>query len=194
MTTFAIRPGYTVTDTVFEQVRELLAAEHPGVLPDLSWHEFTHPSGGALLVPDPAGEVFKLELILTTGPALAVKVNQWFGPDWKVGERPAPHNHPWRVMRSRILSGGYVDHAYWSEPGAVADEVRTHEAGSDNVVPHYEFHEVTEVEPGTWTCFVGDRNQPGDWGYLDPDTGWYEHNAAIAPNPRFTELFRALNP
>jgi hypothetical protein len=195
VTVFEIRPGYAVTDAVFEQVRELLATEFPGVLPGLTWHQFTAPAGGAFLIPDPTGAVSKLELILTDSPAHVVKVNQWFLPDLRAGQRPAPHNHRWRTMRSRILSGGYRDHAYWSETNTVADQLRTHETGSDNVIDHHEFHEVTEVEPGsTWTCFVGDRSQPGDWGYLDPDTGRYTHNAAISPDPNFTAVFNALNP
>lgn len=194
MTVFEVRLGFTVTDTVYEQVRDLLASEFPGVLPGLTWEQFTHPAA-ALLVPDPEGEVFKLELILTASPARTVKVNQWFAPDLRDGQRPAPHNHPWRTMRSRILSGGYRDHVYRAEAGGVGHEVRAHETGADNVIEHYEFHEVTEVEPGnTWTCFVGDRNQPGDWGYLDLETGWYTHHAAAPQNPAFPALFDNLNP
>jgi hypothetical protein len=193
MTSFEIRPGYTVTDTLYEQVADLLATGYPGALPGLSWEQFTRPVGGALLIPDPTGAVSKLELILADTPALVVKVNQWWLPDLRAGDRPAPHNHRWGTLRSRILTGGYRDHVYWSEPEAVNDEVRTHDAGTDNTVHHHEFHEVTEVEPGTWTCFVGDRSQPGDWGYLSPDTGRYTHNAALAPDPTFTRAFRALN-
>ena len=194
MTVFEIRPGHTVTGHVFEQVRAFLAAEYPDVLPGLTWEAFTAPAAGAFLIPDPSGLVSKLEMILTDTPALTVKVNRWYHPDLRAGARPAPHNHRWAVMRSRILSGAYREHTYRSEAHGVADEARTHEAGADNVLPHHDFHEVEHVEPDTWTCFVGTRSQPGDWGYLDIETGHYTHNAAISPDPGFTAAFRALNP
>ena len=189
-----IAPGITISDVVYEQVSEILDTRFPGVLPELTWEAVTAPAGGAWRIPDPTGAVSKVELILLDTPRTTVKINNWFLPDLRAGERPAPHNHRWRTMRSTIVSGGYRDRVYWADVSGVTEQVRTHDTGGQNTLPHHEFHEVIEVEPGSWTVFVGDDSQPGDWGYLDPGTGRYTHNAAISPDPNFAAAFKALNP
>jgi hypothetical protein len=89
---------------------------------------------------------------------------------------------------------GYRDQVSWvEEAGVVGTELRTLEASGSNVLEHWRFHEVAEVEPNTWTVFAGSRSQPG-WGYLDVETGHYTHHAAIASDPNFAAVFQALNP
>lgn len=191
MISHEIMPGYHITSDIYEAVRSALAELAPDQVP--GWEQITQAK--AYAIPDRAGAVSKVELILADTPALTIKVNNWHLPDLRSGEQPAPHNHRWRTMSSRILAGGYRDHVYWAEGRGVADEIRTHDAGSLNVVEHHEFHEVDEVEPGaTWTCFVGTRSQPGDWGYLDPELGIFTHSSSMAPDPNFRDAFRALNP
>jgi hypothetical protein len=54
---------------------------------------------------------------------------------------------------------------------------------------------VIEVEPETtWSVFVDDDSQLGNWVYLDLHTGRSIHNAARQPDPNFAAAFRALNP
>jgi hypothetical protein len=193
---FEVMPGRYVTGDIYERVRAVLDSDTPALFPGgLSWEQFVHPAGGAYAIPHTSGRISKVELVLLDSPQTTIKINNWHAADLRAGDRPAPHNHRWRTMKSRILAGGYRDHVYWSTSSGVRDEVRTHDAGSDNVLEHHLFHEVVEVEAGeTWTVFVGDASQPGDWGYLDPDTGFYTHNAATAPDPNFAAAFRALNP
>ncbi|MBS2538907.1 hypothetical protein KGQ20_39790 [Catenulispora sp. NF23] len=107
-----IAPGIVISDNVYEKVREILDRQHPGVLPGLTWKAVTAPAGGALRIPDPTGAVSKVELILLDTPRTTVKINNWFLPDLRAGDRPAPHNHRWRTMRSTIVAGGYRDHVY----------------------------------------------------------------------------------
>lgn len=190
-TSHEIMPGRFVTERVHALVQEALFTLAANTIP--TWSEFTHPAS-VYAIPDPTGAPSKVEIILTDTPTQTIKVNHWYLADRRRGHQPTPHNHRWRTMRSRILTGGYRDHVYWSDPDTVTDQIRTHSAGDTNRLDHHEFHEVTDVEPGTWTCFVGTRSQPGDWGYLDPNTGRYTHNQAMTPDPGFPAAFRALNP
>jgi hypothetical protein len=193
---FEVMPGQYVTDEVYEKVRALLAAEASHLFPALSWEQFTRPPGGVLAIPDNRGEVSKVELILASDPEATVKVNRWDRPDLRAGDRPAPHNHRWSLMESTILSGGYAEARYRAVRGGVESEQAEHTAGQRNQVPHPVFHEVTEIlAPGeTWTLMICGVGQPGDWGYLDPDTGHYKHNKEVSPDPNFAATFKALNP
>lgn len=193
MTAIEIATGCLVTNGIYEKVRDVLDTRFPELLPGLTWDQFINPARGTWRIPDPTGAVSKVELILADTPRGTVKVNNWWLPDLRSGERPSPHNHRWSTVVGSVIEGGYRDRIYWSEAGGVEQEIRTHEAGGRNVLPHHEFHEVVDVEPGTWTVFAGNRSQPGDWGYLDPETGFYTHNAAVAPDPNFKKAFATLN-
>jgi len=193
---FEVMPGQRVTADVYEQVRDTLEGQAPNLLPGLTWEQFTHPGGGVFAIPDNQGRISKVELILASTPDETVKVNRWFLPDRRAGQRPVPHNHRWTVMRSTILRGGYTEERYRSGRGGVGHERCVHAAGGRNELGHAVFHEVVEIlDPGeTWTLMVCGHGQPGDWGYLDPDSGRYRHNEALAPDPGFAAAFRALNP
>lgn len=190
-----ILPGHLVTGELYEKVRAELAAHAGDLFPELTWEQFTRP-GAAYAIPDNQGQVSKVELVLVSNPLATVKVNGWYLPDRRAGDRPVPHNHRWARMRSTILAGGYAETRYRSTPGGVEAAAQLHTAGGLNVVDHHVFHEVTEIlEPaGTWTLMICREGQPGDWGYLDVDTGRYTHNSQVQPDPRFAKAFAALNP
>lgn len=67
------------------------------------------------------------------------------------------HNHPWRVARTFILRGGYVE---------TRDGVRrVRMPGDTAVITSREYHRITEVLPNTWTLFYAGPKHGRGWGF-----------------------------
>lgn len=190
--TTTILPGLTVTDEMYQ-------AAHAGITvyasdTHLTWEKFTTAAAWTL-IPDDRGELSKAEITLIRSIERTVRLNIWFRPDLRGGDRPMPHNHPWRAFTGHVLLGGYSENRYRrDESGDVlADLGVTHRAPAANTVHHDTYHEVTEIhEPGhTLSLMVCGRGQRGDWGYLDTDTG--EHRM-LQPVADFAAMLAALNP
>jgi hypothetical protein len=193
MRTHMITPGLAVTETMYQAAAAGIT-HHVSLGAPLTWERFT-AGGDWTLVPDDAGRLYKAEYVVTNTPAQTVKVNAWFGPDRRGGERPMPHNHPW-AFDAHILLGGYEEDRYHLANGTVRDNLGVvHREGGTNAISREVYHEVTGLRPDydghVLTLMVCGRGQRGTWGYLDIDTA--EHTLA-APDPAFTARLAALNP
>ena len=201
-------PGLTVDSDMYEiaaeAMWELTSENAPCAINsgapkvNFNWLVFTNPQRWRL-VPDPDGSAYKAELVLLRGSEHTVKINLWFAPDLRRGDMPRPHNHPWEFT-SYILMGGYRESRYTASRGGVSEEVREHRAtgrrGYDRAMNHlglHEYHEVTEIlDPGrTLTVMVCGDGEPGDWDYLDVESGRYVPNERDAG---FADRLRAINP
>lgn len=193
MRTQMIAPGLVITETMYEAAAAGIA-RHASRYAPLSWERFTTGADWTL-VPDDAGRLYKAEYVVTSTRAETVKVNAWFGPDRRGGERPMPHNHPW-AFDAHILLGGYEEDRYHLVGGRVRDDLGVvHREGGTNEISREVYHEITGLRPDhdghvltLMTCEQGER---GSWGYLDVDTA--EH-ALAAPDPAFAARLAALNP
>ena len=128
-----------------------------------------------LHIPNRRGQTVKTELVIHRSTDRTVKINWWHRPDddREIGQ-DRPHNHPW-TFTSEILHGGYTEQRFslYVDDDVGVHHVHTeqlvHKAGDLFVVPDYEYHLVTSVEPGTVTRMVcGPVVQV--WGYLDIET------------------------
>lgn len=185
-----ILPEVNIDDDLYDAATAGVATYLPQVEP-LTWEQFTNPLNWQL-IPDSRGELSKAEYI---GFRKHGKVNIWFRPDLRGGEKPAPHNHPWEVFTGYVLTEhGYGEDRYWRAPGGGAHAHRNvqHEGPAANVLSWDMYHEVTDVhEPGkTISLMVLGQRLPGSWGYLDLDTG--EHRR-YQPVTNFDAICTALN-
>jgi len=138
---------------------------------------------------------YKTELVLCRTQERTEKILWWHAPD----PRREPHNHPWRVMRSTILHGGFTETRWYKDTdGNWASRQITHRAGETYELPNDEYHTVDSVEPGTVTHLVClDNNPTADWGYLLDG----EYVSTKSPNlpqnlqaPNFFADFCEINP
>jgi hypothetical protein len=194
-----ILPGFEINQTMYEAAADGLAEFAPDLTP-LTWEAFTAPTGW-LLIPDDQGRISKAEMILTCSAERTVKVNVWFRPDVRGGQKVIPHNHRFDEFTGHVVLGGYTDDQYRRtrvyDNGHADIEAMlavTH-AGPDaaNRVPHDVFHEVTAVhDPGrTVSIMVCGPGKFGDWCHLDFETGRLIKEQPVAG---FDEMLRALNP
>lgn len=191
MTQFQIIPGLVVDSEMYEAAESGLALHAPDA-PRLTWETFTAVDGWTL-VPDDCGQGYKAEFVLRNDAERTLKINSWYLPDLRAGDKPKPHSHPWDFY-AFILMGGYTEDRYELDGDTVVTNLGvTHRSGSVNEVPRTLYHEVTEIhDPGrTLTLMVCGAGQRGTWGYLDVRTG--EHTRT-APDPGFKDRLRALNP
>lgn len=143
---------------------------------------------------------YKTELVLERSLARVEKVLWWHGPD----PRREPHNHPWAIMRSTILKGGFTETRWSRDPksGLWSSRQLTHVAGDVYECPNDEYHTVDEVVPGTVTHLVCTDTVPnGDWGYINPEHKLVEHMSTKSPDlpenlkaPNFFAEFCEINP
>ena len=191
MTTIQIAPGLILDNRLYDAAAAGTSSHAPELGP-LTWEQFTRP-GSWCLVPDDRGDAYKAELVLAESREATTKINLWFLPDLRGGQRSAPHSHPW-AFSAHVLLGGYCEDRYVPDGSTVrADLGVEHTAGGVNAVPRTVYHEVTAIhDPGrTLTLMVCGRGERGTWGYLDMATG--EHRRA-APDPGFSARIAALNP
>jgi hypothetical protein len=156
-----------------------------------TWDRFIDENNWTF-IPDPDSEGYKAEFLVQRTPGRTLKINVWFKPDLRDGQRPRPHNHPWEFT-AFILLGGYTEDRYEVAGGKVNKTTQVHKAGEQNHLPPTTFHEVTQIsEPGrTLTLMVCGAGRTGAWGYIDPETGEFEENQ---PDPDFRRRLEALNP
>jgi hypothetical protein len=64
---------------------------------------------------------------------------------------PQPHNHPWKVSASLIVSGGYREER---RTRGDAVQVKDFYPGAINVIRANDYHRVDLHVPETWTVFV----------------------------------------
>lgn len=91
-----------------------------------------------------------------------------------------PHDHPWVIAVSVILSGWYAEELY-DEQGKLID-TRVLRAGDVNVITHRTLHRIAEVAPGgaTTSLFLG-FGRVRKWGFVDRDTGdWTEFSRYLS--------------
>lgn len=185
-------PAFTLTNVLYELAAAGVAIHAPSLAP-LTQKRFTALADW-LHIPDDQGALSKSELTLARTPALTVRLNIWFRPDLRGGDRPQPHNHPWETFTGHVLAGGYDEDRYEGQGGDVHAEIGVrHVSPAANTVDHRVYHEVTTVhEPGrTLSLMVCSQGRRGDWGYLDLSTG---RHVQLGPDPDFDARFAALNP
>ncbi|MGW2998703.1 hypothetical protein [Streptomyces sp. NPDC001155] len=184
-----IIPGLAVDEEMFDAAFSGLAAHAPDE--HLTWDSFTNEQNWTL-IPDPDGVGYKAEYLLRREAETTIKINLWFRPDLRDGEKPKPHNHPW-PFTAHILLGGYTEQRYEVVDGKVTSTTQSHRVGEQNDVPLEIFHEVTAItEPGrTLTLMVCGAGRKGEWGYIDPESGEFEANR---PDPGFRARLVAINP
>lgn len=186
-----IVPGLTVDSELFEAAAHGLTTHAPERAP-LTWPTFIDPAGWTL-VPDDCGSGYKAELVLLNTRERTLKINLWYLPDLRGGQRSQPHSHPWDFA-AHVLLGGYSEDRYTPDGSRVlAQRGVEHRQGGVNDVSRRVYHEVTEIHaPGrTLTLMMCGRGQRGAWGYLDTDTG---QHISVRPDPKFAGRLRALNP
>ena len=190
MESVQIVPGLVVDETMFRAAADSLASHAPEE--HFTWERFTDENNWTL-IPDPDSDGYKAEFLVQRTPGRMLKINVWFKPDLRDGQRPRPHNHPWEFT-AFILMGGYTEQRYEVVDGKVKTTTQVHQAGEQNHLPLSTFHEVTEIlsEPGkTLTLMVCGEGRTGDWGYIDPETGEFEVNQ---PDLGFRARLEDLNP
>ncbi len=197
-----VLPHFTLDDEMYEVVRAALAHSAPDV--QLSWEDFIDPKGWVLLPnPErPREPFYRAQRVLLPGHlssprySRTIKVNVWYGPDLRRGERPWPHNHPWDHFSSRILLGGYEEERWQRRGGGLDIRRAEHGQGSANNVPHDVYHEVTGIfVPGRTVTLMdcGRSRGKGEWGYLDTETGLYIPYAQSPTKAKFDALYRQRN-
>ncbi|MER8002966.1 hypothetical protein [Streptomyces sp. NPDC095613] len=186
-----ISPGLLVDEALHEAASEGIGLYAPNCAP-LTWDRFVAPAGW-WLVPDETGDGYKAECVLEDTQDRTIKINLWFLPDLRGGQKAQPHSHPWD-FHAHVLLGGYNEDRYVPDGGTVrAERSVEHQAGAVNRVPIDVYHEVTQIhDPGrTLTLMVCGRGERGRWGYLDINTGT---RVPVQPDPKFAARLRALNP
>lgn len=87
-----------------------------------------------------------------------------------------PHNHPWDLSASLVLTGGYHEERMVTITEGGARRVdwvsRIVRPWSINLIRGEDFHRVELLRPdeGCWTIFVAGRNVQ-DWGFKERHTG-----------------------
>lgn len=119
------------------------------------------------------GKVCKIEMVLLRSLDGGARQHVWLAPDIR------PHNHPWEFIDCKVLYGGGYTATEWipNDDGTYTERVTTLRPGDpEHRVTHKEYHQITEVVPGTVTVMtfgpvVGDGRQ---WGHLvkDADGNW----------------------
>ncbi|QIZ37835.1 hypothetical protein [Saccharopolyspora sp. ASAGF58] len=193
MSTVEVLPGLVLDETIYGATADGMATYAPGILA-LTWEQFVAPDNW-LLVPDDQGHLSKAELTVVKTAEQTVKVNVWFRSDLRGGDKPMPHDHPWKTFTGHVLLAGYDEDRWWVDTrGDVrADLGVRHASPAANTVDRGTYHEVTAIhEPGrTVSLMVCGPGERGRWGYLDIETG--EHRR-IQPVKNFDAMLAALNP
>ncbi|WP_339617229.1 hypothetical protein [uncultured Gilvimarinus sp.] len=73
------------------------------------------------------------------------------------------HSHPWAAT-SLVLCGQYTERLY-------GDKTATHKAGDQNKIPSGKLHQITHVQPGTWTLMRVQPERAENWYFIDEETG-----------------------
>lgn len=89
------------------------------------------------VVPNRAGDAYKIEQVIERSPERTVKLVWWFGPD----DDRDPHSHPW-PFTSEILAGGYTSVTYWLVPDVIDAGCGDYGSG-----PEYEATSGTRLPP-----------------------------------------------
>lgn len=78
------------------------------------------------------------------------------------------HDHPWTIARSWILCGGYTERrliGLCPEKGMITED-RKLRLGNVNTIKGFDFHQVMDPRPGTWTLFWHSRRVKF-WGFME---------------------------
>lgn len=121
------------------------------------------------------GKPYKIEQVLYRDLNGGAKQHVWFNPD------PRPHNHPWEWIECRVLRGSYKADEWIEDYFDRFEELSlTLNAGEARTLYQDDYHQITEVEPGTISIMsfgpvVGDGKQ---WGHLKQDeNGKWVHDS-----------------
>lgn len=122
------------------------------------------------------GKCYKIEQVLYRDLNGGAKQHIWFNPD------PRPHNHPWEWIECKVIRGWYkADEWLDDEYETFSINTLTLSFGETRRLYHSDYHQITEVEPGTVSIMsfgpvVGDGKQ---WGHLKKDetSGKWVHDS-----------------
>jgi hypothetical protein len=150
--------------------RVTLAARIKAVLVRLSgsdcWGLCTGSGSCADGDPDPDG----LRLIET--PWFTVFVHHLHQPD----KDPHPHDHPWKIVWSLVICGGYEERVWPDKRDPSRSYLRRRRLWSQASMPRDAAHIITKVARPLWTLVIARRScGTGNWGFWVPVT---------APSPR----------
>jgi hypothetical protein len=92
------------------------------------------------------------------------------------GQDPHPHDHPWAVLWSRVVRGGFTERVWPDKRDPARACLRPRELWSQASLPRDAAHVITGVTRPAWVVAVTGRScGTGNWGFWVP---------VSAPSPR----------